>query len=51
MDAIRLHMAGFHETVASLGTALTENQGELLRRYAGLVMSVTMLILQGRKQQ
>ena len=34
MDAIRLHMAGFHETVASLGTALTENQGELLRRYA-----------------
>ena len=33
MDAIRLHMAGFREAVASLGTALTEEQGKLLKRF------------------
>jgi len=34
MDAIRLHMAGFKEAVASLGTALTEEQGKLIKRFA-----------------
>ena len=34
MDAIRLHMHGHGETVASLGTALTEEQASLLRRFA-----------------
>ncbi len=37
MDALRLHLAGFPETVASLGTALSEEQGDLLRRFAGRV--------------
>jgi DNA primase len=32
-DCIALHQAGFAETVATLGTALTEAQVELLRRY------------------
>ncbi len=34
MDALRLHGAGFTETVASLGTALTEEQADLLLRFA-----------------
>lgn len=34
MDAIRLHLAGFTETVASLGTALTEDQAAILGRLA-----------------
>ena len=33
-DAIRLHMAGYEETVASLGTSLSEEQGALIRRLA-----------------
>lgn len=33
-DCMAAHQAGFRETVASLGTALTEEQVELLRRYA-----------------
>ncbi len=37
MDALRLHLAGFPEAVASLGTALSEEQGDLLRRFAGRV--------------
>ena len=32
MDAISLHQRGIHNVVASLGTALTEMQGRLLRR-------------------
>ncbi|MDK2959496.1 MAG: primase [Synergistaceae bacterium] len=32
MDAIRLHLGGFEETAASLGTALTEDQAALIRR-------------------
>ncbi len=32
-DAISLHSFGFNNTVASLGTALTENQIKLLKRY------------------
>ena len=31
MDAISLHQRGIHNAVASLGTALTESQGHLLR--------------------
>lgn len=34
MDAIRLHTSGYTETVASLGTALTEDQASLLKRLA-----------------
>ena len=34
MDAIRLHKTGFTETVASLGTSLTEEQAKLLSRFA-----------------
>lgn len=34
MDAIRLHLAGYDDGAASLGTALTEEQGALIRRLA-----------------
>ena len=33
MDTISLHQAGFDSAVASLGTALTEEHGQLLSRY------------------
>lgn len=33
MDALRLHSCGYTETVASLGTALTESQAKLIRRF------------------
>ena len=33
-DALALHMAGFENAVAPLGTSLTEEQATLLRRYA-----------------
>jgi DNA primase len=32
MDAVRLHLNGFEETAASLGTSLTEEQALLIRR-------------------
>lgn len=32
MDAIRLHVGGFTETAASLGTSLTEEQAHLIKR-------------------
>jgi len=35
MDVIALHQAGFDNAVASLGTALTEEQVNLLSRYTG----------------
>ena len=38
MDAISLHQRGIHNVVASLGTALTEAQGRLLRRSAEQVI-------------
>ncbi len=38
MDAIALHAAGFTNTVASLGTAFTEEQATLLRRSASRVL-------------
>jgi DNA primase len=36
MDAIRAHLAGFTETVASLGTSLTDEQAALIKRFTGL---------------
>lgn len=36
MDAIRGHMAGFTESVASLGTSLTEEQAGLIKRFTDL---------------
>ena len=38
MDAISLHQRGIRNVVASLGTALTEEQGRLLRRYSEQVL-------------
>ncbi|MCR4740984.1 MAG: DNA primase [Lachnospiraceae bacterium] len=34
MDVITMHQAGFNQTVASLGTALTVAQANLIKRYA-----------------
>lgn len=36
MDVIALHRAGFDQAVASLGTALTESQAQMMKRYAQL---------------
>lgn len=36
MDAIRCHLYGFRNAVASLGTALTEQQARLIKRMANL---------------
>ena len=41
MDAIAAHQAGFHNVVASMGTALTEPQVSTIRRLTG---SVTMAL-------
>lgn len=38
MDVISLHQAGFHNAVASLGTAFTERQAVLIKRYADEVL-------------
>ena len=38
MDVIALHQAGFDSAVAVLGTALTEDQARLLKRYADKVI-------------
>ncbi|NLF36487.1 MAG: DNA primase [Clostridiaceae bacterium] len=35
MDCISLHQAGFTNTIASLGTALTDNQAKLIKRIFG----------------
>lgn len=40
IDCIMAHQGGFPETVASLGTALTEEQARLLRRYCRDVIFV-----------
>lgn len=37
MDTISLHKAGFTMTVASMGTALTNNQAKLIKRFADKV--------------
>jgi DNA primase len=36
-DCLRLHLAGIESAVAPLGTALTEAQAELIRKYTGTV--------------
>jgi DNA primase len=36
MDAIRAHLSGYTETVASLGTSLTEEQASLIKRFSDL---------------
>lgn len=36
MDAIRCHLSGYTNTVASLGTSLTEDQAILIKRMTGL---------------
>ena len=36
MDAIRAHLAGFTESVASCGTSLTEEQAAMIKRFADL---------------
>lgn len=38
MDAVSLYQRGFNNVVASLGTALTEEQGRLLRKYSQQVI-------------
>lgn len=38
MDVISMHQAGFHEAVASLGTAFTLGQANLLRRFTDTVI-------------
>ena len=38
MDAVSLHQRGIPNVVASLGTALTENQGRLIRKYCEKVV-------------
>ncbi|WP_036606243.1 DNA primase [Oribacterium sp. P6A1] len=38
MDVIQLHQAGFNNAVASLGTALTEQQCKLLKRYVSDIL-------------
>ncbi len=38
MDAIALYQAGVHNVIASLGTALTENQVKLIKRYTKQVV-------------
>ena len=38
MDVITMHQAGFDNTVASLGTALTSQQASLLKRYTDTVL-------------
>ncbi len=38
MDAISLHMAGFENVVASMGTSLTLSQAKLLKRYTSKVL-------------
>lgn len=38
MDVIAMHQAGFNQAVASLGTAFTQEQANLLRRYTDNVL-------------
>lgn len=40
MDVISMHQAGFHNAVASLGTALTSLQAGLLKRYTDEVLII-----------
>ena len=38
MDVIAMHQAGFHQAVASLGTAFTQQQSVILKRYTSEVL-------------
>lgn len=38
IDVVMLHQAGFDNAVAALGTALTEDQAQLLSRYTGEIL-------------
>ena len=38
MDVVSLHKAGFNTAVASMGTALTENQAKLIKRFTDNVL-------------
>jgi DNA primase len=38
LDVIQAHQAGFRNTVASLGTALTKEQAKMIKRFAGEVV-------------
>lgn len=49
MDVISMHQAGFHNAVASLGTALTSQQASLLKRYTDEVLIVYDSDEAGRK--
>jgi DNA primase len=40
IDCIKLHQAGINNVVASLGTALTQHQAKILRRYANEVLII-----------
>ena len=40
MDAISLHAAGFQNTVATLGTALTQEHARLIKRYTNKVILI-----------
>ena len=49
IDCIRCHLAGFQNTVASQGTAVTEEHARLLKRYADHVIMVLDADSAGRK--
>lgn len=49
MDVIAMHQAGFTSAVASLGTAFTEQQAGLMKRYAGEVLLTYDSDAAGRK--
>ena len=49
IDCIRCHLAGFRNTVASQGTAFTEEHARLLKRYADHVVVVLDADAAGRK--
>lgn len=38
MDVVSMHQAGFTNAVATLGTALTEEQSRLIAQYTGEVV-------------
>lgn len=49
MDVIAMHQAGFTNAVASLGTAFTENQANIIKRYVEQVLLIYDSDTAGRK--
>lgn len=49
MDVITVYQAGIHNIVATLGTAITENQAKLINRYASEVLICYDMDEAGRK--